>query len=173
MRQRSEENAAAGAGDNQRFVDVIGRPLLEKPKEIRAGVTAVVFDDRGRVLLEHRADNGWWGLPGGAVDIGESVSEAVIREVKEETGLTVRITRLVGLYTDPTRYAVTQYPDGNVVQYVSIAFECEYLEGELRISVESTELGYFGIDELPPDTLPGHRVRVEDALVGPREPHLR
>ena len=173
MKQSTEENASAGASNTSGFVDVIGRPLLEMPGVIRPGVGAVIFDDQGGVLLEHRSDNGWWGLPGGAVDIGESVSEAVVREVKEETGLTVSIKRLVGIYSDPALHTIAQYPDGNVVQYVSILFECEYVHGELRISGESTDIGYFAIDGLPPNTLPGHRIRVHDALTKTREPFLR
>ena len=56
---------------------------------VRASVSAVIFDPRGRLLLQQRSDGGQWGLPGGSVEIGESLREAVIREVGEETGLRV------------------------------------------------------------------------------------
>ena len=69
---------------------------------IRPAVSAIIFDRRGRLLLQQRSDGGQWGLPGGSVEIGESVREAVAREVREETGLTVAARRLVGL-TSPTK----------------------------------------------------------------------
>ena len=80
---------------------------------------------------------------------------------------------MVGIYSNPARYAINQYPDGNVVQYVSIAFECERDHGELRISDESTEVGYFATDGLPEKMLPSHRIRVQDALANRPEPFLR
>src|SRR5262245_33852004 len=90
---------------------------------IRPGVAAVIFDD-GRVLLQRRDDTRRWGLPGGAVDPGESVRDAVIREVLEETGLDVEPVRLIGVYSDPVYHQVMTYPDGNLIHYVSTVFEC-------------------------------------------------
>ena len=69
------------------FVDSTGKPLLGGPTSIRPGACAIIFDDSGKVLLERRSDNGFWGLPGGAVEVGESVEQAVKREVMEETGI--------------------------------------------------------------------------------------
>ena len=133
----------------------------------------MISDDRGNILLEHRSDNGWGGLPGGEIEIGESASEAVLREVNEETGLIVTVRRLVGIYSDPAQYSITQYPDGNVIQHVTIAFECERQNGELRMSDESTGLEYFATDRLPKNTVHGHRIRIQDASENRTEPFIK
>ncbi len=83
------------------------------PERVEAGVAAVVFDGAQRVLLGRRADNGLWGLPSGHVEAGETVAEAVRREVREETGLEVAIVRLIGVYSDPASQ-VFCYPSGPV-----------------------------------------------------------
>jgi ADP-ribose pyrophosphatase YjhB (NUDIX family) len=70
---------------------------------VRPSVSAVIFDRRGRLLLQRRSDGGRWGLAGGSVEIGESVTDAIRREVAEETGLDVAVGRVVGIYSDPRR----------------------------------------------------------------------
>lgn len=130
---------------------------------IRPGVAAVVFTGRG-VLLQRRDDNGRWGLPGGGVEPGESVRAALVREVREETGLEVDPVRLIGVYSDPTNHQIVTYPDGNVIHYVSSVFECVIRGGRLACGAESIELGFFPPDALPDDTLPIARIRIHDAL---------
>lgn len=115
---------------------------LSKVQMIRPSVSAVIFDGEGRVLLQRRTDNGQWGLPGGSVEIGESVEAAILREVREETGLTVEVTRLVGVYSDPS-FQVVAYPDGRVVHYVNVCFECRLTGGTLQTSSETLEVGFF------------------------------
>ena len=80
---------------------------------IRPAVSAVIFDRRGRLLLQQRSDGGQWGLPGGSAEIGESARDAVVREVREETGLKVSTRRLVGVYSAPALQLV-RYPDGKL-----------------------------------------------------------
>ena len=155
------------------FLNSIGETIKGMPNEIRPGVTAVIFNDNGDVLLEKREDNGFWGLLGGAVDIGESITEAVIREVMEETALNVRVMRLIGIYSNPHEYNISVYPDGNVVQWVSCCFQCERLSGELRMSHESTDLRYFPIDSLPDDLVIAHGIRIEDALKNASDPFVK
>lgn len=130
---------------------------------IRPGVAAVIFED-GRVLLQRRDDNGRWGLPGGGVEPGESVRAALVREVREETGLEVEPLRLIGVYSDPANHQVITYPDGNVIHYVSAVFECAVRGGTLACGDESLELAYFPPQALPEDTLPISRIRIVDAL---------
>ena len=132
--------------------------------QIRPGVAAVIFDGE-TVLLQRRDDNRKWGLPGGGVEPGESVRVAIAREVQEETGLDVEPTRLVGVYSDPANGQVVEYPDGAVVHYVSTVFECVVVGGALACGAESLELRWFPPDALPPDTLPGSRIRIADAVV--------
>jgi ADP-ribose pyrophosphatase YjhB (NUDIX family) len=74
---------------------------VTKARELRPGVAAVIPNGEGRILLQRRSDNGLWGLPGGSVEIGESVRDAILREVREETGLSVEVVRLIGVYSDP------------------------------------------------------------------------
>ena len=154
------------------YFDSTGKEV-PRPNVIRAGTAAAIFNERREVLLEKRSDNGFWGLPGGAVDIGESVAKAVVREVSEETGLLVRIKRLVGLYSDPSSYTIASYPDGNVVHYVVACFECERLSGELQMSEESTDMRYFPTGALPENTLLSMRIRIQDAVTNRVEPYIR
>ena len=130
---------------------------------IRPGVAAIIQDAKGRILLQRRSDNGLWGLPGGSVEIGESVGNAIVREVREETGLTVDVVRLVGVYSDP-KLQIVRYPDGNVVHYVSTLYACQILAGTLQTCDETLDLKFFDPAHLPEDLLPMHRVRIRDAM---------
>jgi len=129
---------------------------------IRPSVSAVIFDRRGRLLLQQRSDGGQWGLPGGSVEVGESVRDAVRREVREETGVTVAVRRLVGVYSEPARQVI-RYPNGNVWHYVNVCFECVARGGELRTCDETLALEYFSPRRLPRPFLSSHRVRIRDA----------
>tara|TARA_B100000315_G_scaffold250024_1_gene282134 strand:- start:671 stop:1231 length:561 start_codon:yes stop_codon:yes gene_type:complete len=159
--------------DWNKHPDNIGRPLKRAPDRLAVGTNAIMFDDDGRVLLEHRSDNGFWGLPGGHVEIGEPVADAAVREVYEETGLRVRIKRMVGVYSDPANFCVIQYPDGNIAHVVTTVFECERIDGDLTLSDESTELRYFATDALPEAMLWSHRIRVEDAITPEGAPFVK
>lgn len=113
--------------------------------------TCVALDSEGRVLLHRRTDNGRWGLPGGAVEPGESVAAAAEREVFEETGCRVRARRAVGVDSARERRQLVHYPDGNVVCYVSVTVECELLELGPAVFAqrggdgESHETGWFAL----------------------------
>ncbi len=154
--------------------DSTGQALSKVPDEIRPSTNGAIFNEKGEVLLQRRADNGYWGLPGGKVDIGESVSQGAIREVLEETGLHVTIKRLIGIYSDPQHYSIMSYPSAEwVIHYVTLLFECECQSGQLQISDESTDIGYFSPDSLPEDTLLSHHLRIKDALANQVEPFIR
>ncbi len=131
--------------------------------QIRPGVAAVIFAD-DRVLLQRRDDTGRWGLPGGGVEPGESVRQAIVREVREETGLEVDPVRLIGVYSDPVHHQVVSYPDGNVIHYVSSVFECVVRAGALECGEESLELGWFHPEALPEDMMLISTIRIRDAL---------
>jgi ADP-ribose pyrophosphatase YjhB (NUDIX family) len=126
------------------------------------GCSATLFDDhRSKILLTRRADNHRWCLPGGAVESGESVTEACEREMWEETGLRVQVGRLLGVYSTPHR--LLEYADGNRYQLVSLNFEVTWLEGQLQLSDETTAYGYFGKDEIMDmDIIEPHRERIRD-----------
>jgi ADP-ribose pyrophosphatase YjhB (NUDIX family) len=150
-----------------------GRPVPNHPQVGRAGTSAVILNDAHEVLLELRSDFKLWGLPGGRMDIGESVEETVVREVLEETGLTVRIERLVGVYSDPRQYGIVAYPNGDVVHAVVMCFVCKCVSGELKYSAESLDLRYFSTDSLPDDMMKIHRLQVEDAISARPQPFIR
>src|SRR5262245_3038067 len=101
-------------GQLARRVDYYDDPAAPAPNRIVPAVSAVVADEAGELVLQRRADNGLWALPGGVVEVGESVAQAVVREVKEETGLDVEPVGLVGVYSDPRH--VIAYADGEVRQ---------------------------------------------------------
>ena len=144
-------------------------PAPDPSRLRRASADAVIFDDAGRVLLQRRADFNLWGLPGGSVETGETLEQAVRREAKEETGYDVRVVRLVGAYSDPAQ-TTARYPGGDVVHYVSLVFECRVAGGRMRVGGadddddESTALGWFSPDALPPDLMGDHAPRIADAL---------
>jgi ADP-ribose pyrophosphatase YjhB (NUDIX family) len=105
---------------------------LGKNGELRIGCSATIFDaSRQKVLLTRRADNGLWCLPGGHMEPGESLAECCAREVLEETGLGIRVTRLTGVYSNPDQLVV--YPDGSQAHFVVMNFEAEILGGELGL----------------------------------------
>lgn len=143
-------------------------PGLGKQGKLRLGASAIIFDDEGKFLLTKREDNGQWCLPGGAVEAGESVAEACIREVFEETGLNVRVKRLVGVYSHPDQLVV--YKDGNKAHIVAMHFEAEIIGGELGLSNETTDYGYFTLEEIEGFQLLGrHKERIIDSLARQRE----
>ena len=106
-----------------RFGERIGKQGVLRP-----GASALIFDEaREKFLLTRREDNGRWCLPGGGMDPGESVAEACVREVLEETGLEVRVTKLVGIYTSPD--LLVEFADWTVCQPVAFRFEVEITGG--------------------------------------------
>lgn len=139
---------------------------LGKEGNVRLGCSAAIFDEaHQKVLLTRRADNGLWCLPGGALEAGESAAEACEREVLEETGLSVRVTRLVGVYSDPDQLVV--YPDGYKAFIVALSFEAEIIGGRLGLSSETTEFGYYALKQIDGMELLGHhKERIEDAFAG-------
>src|SRR5262245_20682598 len=120
---------------NNEMTQILYGDRLGKDGKIRLGSSAVIFDEtRTKVLLTRRTDNGLWCLPGGAMDSGESAAEGCEREVLEETGLGVRVKRLVGVYSDPNQLIV--YPDGHKAHIVALSFEVEIIHGVPGLSNE-------------------------------------
>src|SRR5690606_35464617 len=119
----------------------------------------------------HRTDNDLWALPGGGHDIGESIADTVVREVREETGIEVEVTGLTGIYTNPRH--VMAYDDGEVRQQFSICFTARPVGGELRTSSESRQVRWIDpadLDEL--SMHPSMRLRIAHALEGRAQPYI-
>ena len=140
------------------------KKIADVDTRVRAGVGVIIRDDRGWILLEKRSDNGMWGVPGGRIEPGESVTEAALREVEEETGLAVKIIGLHGVYSEPSERIVT-FPD-NVVQLVDVVLEARIISGKLSCSSESEKLQFFDPAALPVDLAPPARGPLQDLANG-------
>jgi len=105
------------------------------------GAFAIILDDNSKVLLCLRTDKEVWNLPGGRVELGESPWAAVVREVKEETGLDVKIKSLLGVSSKPEK------------SDFAFLFLCLPVSGELTLNNEAKDLRYFSVDEIPENTL--------------------
>ena len=125
------------------------------------GAFAVILDQQRRVLLCHRRDLDIWNLPGGGVESGELPTEAVVREVKEETGLDVAIDRLVGVYGKTDKDELV------------FAFVCRIVGGEIAVTDEADKCEYFEVERIPSNTAPKHVGRIHDALGSAVQPVIR
>lgn len=142
-----------------------------EPNSMVVAASALVTDSDGRVLLQRRADSGNWALPGGVMELGESLPDCARREVREETGLDIEITGLVGTYTDPRH--IIAYTNGEVRQQFNICFMGQVIGGELRESDESIGLAFVAREELT--GLPMHptqRLRLEHYFTRAGKPFL-
>src|SRR6266571_7366291 len=127
-------------------VDYYHDPDAPDANSLVVGSSAIVVDDENRILLQRRSDSGNWALPGGVMDIGETLADSAIREVKEETGFDVQIERIVGVYSDPGH--VFAYDDGEVRQEFSICLACTITGGALQVSSESSAVEFFAFRDL-------------------------
>lgn len=145
---------------------------IGKEGKIRLGCSAAIMDPQGRILLTRRADNGQWCLPSGGMEPGESAAEACEREVLEETGLSVRVRRLVGIYSHSDQLVV--YPEGAKFQIVALHFEADILGGALGLSNETLDFGYFTLQEIESLEMFGrHKERINDTLENRAETFIR
>ena len=146
-------------------------PNAPKPNSIVVAVTVFVQDELGRVLLIQRTDNGLWALPGGAQDFGEYIAEAAVRETREEAGVEVEVTGVVGIYTNPNH--VVEYSDGEVRQQFSICFRGRYISGQPTPSDESSEVRWVAREELDDLTIhPSMRLRIDHGFESRQQPYI-
>src|SRR5918912_3833686 len=137
-----------------RRIEYFDDPNAPRANSLVVAVTVVVVNDRGELLLQRRTDNDLWGLPGGAMNIGESIGQAGVREVKEKTSLDVEPTGIVGIYSDPGH--IIAYADGEVRQEFSICFTARIVGGTVSVAdEESTEVRFVPATEI--DQLAMHR----------------
>jgi ADP-ribose pyrophosphatase YjhB (NUDIX family) len=152
-------------------VDYLDDPNAPKANSLVPSVTAVVPDDRGRILMVHRTDNDLWALPGGAMDLGERMADAAVREVKEETGIEIEVTGVVGLYTNPNH--VMAYDDGEVRQECSVCFTARMVGGRLATSSETREVRFVAPANLDLLSIhPSMRLRIDHYLENRGQPYL-
>ena len=130
------------------------RPLIQ----VGAGI--IVEDDKGRVLLQLRADNHCWGYCGGSIEPDEKVEDAAKRELFEETGLIAEEVQLFGVFSGPELHYI--YPNGDEVSNIDIVFLCRSFSGTLKPQEsEVEELRFFPIDALPENLSPPIRPALE------------
>ncbi len=148
------------------YVTGLRRKIGTDPIIMVCGCCAVL-DDHGRVLLQQRGDPASrpWGLPGGAMELGEDIERAAVRETLEETGLHVRAEDLVGVYSHDQH----TYDNGDVVQPVVTLFTASVVAGALTSDgIETLDLGWFALDDLPEPLFAPHRRMLADLVAGRR-----
>ncbi|MFD9885407.1 NUDIX domain-containing protein [Streptomyces alboflavus] len=146
-------------------------PDAPEPNSLVVAASAVVVDGQGRVLLQRRSDSGLWALPGGGMEMADSLPGAAVREVKEETGLDVEITGLVGTYTDPKH--VIAYSDGEVRRQFNVCFRARPVGGTPSVSDESLEVRWVAPADLGSlDMHHTQRLRLRHALEERQAPYL-
>ncbi|MGH9108671.1 MAG: NUDIX domain-containing protein [Acidimicrobiales bacterium] len=152
-------------------IDHYDDPDAPPANSLVPAASAVVADDRGRILLARRRDNDLWTIPGGGMEPGETIVETALREVEEETGLRVEVIRLVGIYSSPRH--VVEYTDGEVRQQFSVCFAARPVAGILRPSEETSEVRYVDPVELDGlDVHPSIRLRIRHFTENRAEPYL-
>jgi len=155
-----------------RRLDFYGDPGAPEANSLVPSVNIVVTNSAGEVLLIRRSDNDNWAVPGGAIDLGESLVEAAVRETREETGIDCEVTGLVGIYTDP-RHVILYTSNGEARQEFSIVLTARATGGEPTRSEESSEVRW-----VPRKDLGGYamdrsmRLRIDHYLEGRATPYL-
>jgi 8-oxo-dGTP pyrophosphatase MutT (NUDIX family) len=151
---------ALATGESLAEMEPLRARVFSRPTPLAAGDAAVI-DGRGRILLVKRADNGKWAMPGGALEVGETPAEGVVREVLEETGIDCRILSLVGVFDSRLCGTMSRH---HLYQFT---FLCEPLSQEQveqpSHAVEILDKGWFLEDCLPEDMDPGHASRIPEA----------
>jgi 8-oxo-dGTP pyrophosphatase MutT (NUDIX family) len=149
--------------------DYYHAPDAPSANSIVVAVTAFIQDAAGRLLMIRRTDNDLYAIPGGAQEVGETIAQTAVREVREETGITVDVTGLIGVYSDPAH--VIAFSDGEVRQEFSLCFRARPVEGEPRTSSESKEVlwvGPAGLANL--NVHPSIRLRIQHGFEHRTEP---
>ena len=155
-----------------RRIDYYDDPSAPEANSLVPSVNVVVSSAAGEVLLIRRSDNDNWAVPGGAIDLGEAVGQAAVRETREETGIDCEITGLVGIYTYP-RHVILYTSNGEARQEFSIVLTARATDGEPEPSDESSEVRW-----VPRKDLGGYsmdrsmRLRIGHYLEGRAAPYL-
>ncbi|GIH78339.1 NUDIX hydrolase [Planobispora longispora] len=155
-----------------RRIDFYDDPTAPAPNSLVPSVNVVVTNDAGEILMIRRSDNDNWAVPGGAIDLGESLPEAAIRETLEETGIRCEITGIVGTYTDP-RHVILYTSNGEARQEFSIVLTGRAVEGEPTPSDESREVRWVPREEVETLTMDrSMRLRIGHYLAGRSGPYI-
>ncbi|MGI5487975.1 NUDIX hydrolase [Microtetraspora malaysiensis] len=155
-----------------RRIDFYDDPAAPEPNSLVPSVNVVVANDAGELLVIRRSDNGNWAVPGGAIDLGESLPQAGVRETLEETGVLCEITGLVGTYTDP-RHVILYTSDGEARQEFSIMLTAHAVSGAPTPSSESSEVRWVPRDQVTGLRMDrSMRLRIGHCLTGSGLPYI-
>jgi 8-oxo-dGTP pyrophosphatase MutT (NUDIX family) len=153
-------------------IDFYNDPDAPRANSVVPSANVVVVNEAGEILMIRRADNDNWALPGGAMDLGESLPGAAVRETVEETGIDVEITGLVGIYTDP-RHVILYTSDGEVRQEFSVVFIARPTGGAPTPSAESTGVRWVRPDEVGSLSMDrSMRMRIDHYLASSGDVHI-
>jgi ADP-ribose pyrophosphatase YjhB (NUDIX family) len=153
-------------------VDYYNDPNAPKANSIAVAVSAFIQDAEGRILMIRRTDNDLYSIPGGQLELGETLAEAAVREVREETGIECAVTEVIGLYSDPKH--VIAYDDGEVRQEFSACFRADTLGGRLRTSSESSEVLWLPLHSLDEVHIhPSIRMRINHGVSRSQSPYFQ
>jgi 8-oxo-dGTP pyrophosphatase MutT (NUDIX family) len=153
-------------------IDYLDDPKAPKANSLKPSANVVVLNEDKQILLIKRTDNGNWSLPGGAMDLGESIGQAALREVQEETGIDCELTGLVGIYTNPNH--VLEYTsDGEVRQEFSVVFTARAVSGQPTPSSESSQVVWVSPEAIDEHAMhPSMRQRLDHFLEGRNQPYI-
>ena len=147
-----------------RRIDYYNDPSAPKANSLVPSVNVVVVNDAGEILMIRRTDNHNWAVPGGAIDLGESVAQAAVRETREESGIECEITGIVGIYSDP-KHVLLYTSNGEVRQEFSIVLTARPLSDQPTPSSESSEVRWVPVSEVLDYIMDrSMRIRVNDYL---------
>ena len=147
-----------------RRIDYYDDPDAPKANSLVPSVNVVVVNDAGEILMIRRTDNDNWAVPGGAIDLGESVAQAAVRETREESGIECEITGIVGIYSDP-KHVILYTSNGEARQEFSIVLTARPLSGRPTPSSESSEVRWVPVSEVRDYTMDrSMRIRINDYL---------
>lgn len=146
--------------------EYLNDPTAPKPNSLVPAAGVLAVDDRGRLLLQRRRDTGQWAIPMGKQEMGETPTQCAVRETREETGIAVRVTGLLGIYSDPG-HIVYYDSDGETRQEFEIIFRGEPLSGEPAVNDEASDVAWFTLGELRAlDIHPSQWRQLQDYLHG-------
>ncbi len=155
-----------------RRIDYLNDPDAPPANSLVPSANVIVINDQDEILLIRRTDNGNWAIPGGAMELGESITDTAIRETREETGITCEITGLAGIYTSPA-HVIRYTSNEEVRQEFSVVFTARPVSGQLTPSSESAEPGWVPVAaaaDLPMH--PSMRQRIQHYADGSLSPYL-
>ena len=139
------------------------------PRKIILNCAGALIIKDDKILFQRRTDNGKWGLIGGLLEMNETYKDAALREVREETGLEVRLDSFLGIFHNHNMV----WSSGDQAHVITAFFTASIISGDPRIDEESLELRFFGLEEMPPLFAEDHRTALEAYFAGVRYPLLR